>query len=243
MTKIKKFGIELEGEFSENLSDKMEQRFDWQIKGDGSIDKCNCWECENLSALEAISKPIDYTPTNINKIKRLFDFLQVEYKNGDFHFNKTCGLHFHFSFTPQKPPELWSVEFADYLSKCIATKHPKAYKERKDNHYCRFQLTQQEIADNHFGDRYRFLNLLPAFSRHKTLEIRAFPSDEPKVMKKYFLTTLDAINGFLTLANKEGILNKKFSFIDESESTPFTIDESAEKSNADNDNFELKIVL
>jgi hypothetical protein len=215
-TKILKFGIELEAEYSTELAHNIALKYGWDIKDDGSIHTCSDCEYQDLHALETVSKPIEYTATNITAVKKLFDYLQTQYKNGKFHFNDSCGLHFHFSFTPQRPPELWCIEFANYFAKQIATRFPKAYKLRKDNHFCKFDLTQQDIANAKFYDRYKFVNLRPAFQRHKTLEIRAFPSDEPRKMKRYFLATLMAINDFLTIANS-GALDKKYVFKDKTQ--------------------------
>jgi len=242
-TKIKKFGIELEGEYSNELADKMRTKYAWSVKGDGSIHTCDHHQ-DILHSIEAVSQPIEYSTANVNAIKKLFDFLQVQYNNGDFHFNESCGLHFHFSFTPQRPPELWSEQFAEYFASHIATRFPKAYKLRKENRFCKFELSQKDIASPRFYDRYRFINLRPAFQRHKTLEIRAFPSDEPKLMKRYFLSTLTAIEDFLVKANS-GLLDKKYAFKDQTIGTDtINFQEQAKAETiTDDDNIVLDVVI
>ena len=207
-TQVKKYGIEIEGEWLYSFATDFANKHNLKIKGDGSIRKCrNGNHVFSLDPCELTKDAILDNRTGINYVKKLFQNLQEAYNNGFFHYNKTCGLHFHFSFTPGKPPEIISTQFIKVIHDKIQTDFPKVYRKRHNNSYCAYQVPENELIAE--GTRYRFVNTLPAYYKHGTIEIRAFGADEPKKMFDYFNTTLKTIKHFLKQANHSQIMTTK----------------------------------
>jgi hypothetical protein len=221
-SKIKAIGLEIEGEWSPNLQSELTSRYEIQWHDDGSVEHCyelrtrEGLSCENLDTREGVTWPIPYNQEGLEKIKDLFAYLHSSFQDGKaYHWNRSCGFHIHFSFTPKEPPELLSLAFADYLKEQIITKYPKVYELRKGISYCSFNpLLEKNIGSTAWGrlhsNRYHYLNTMVALREHGTIELRAFPADEPKKMKDYFDFSVNTINEFIDKANNEGILNREY---------------------------------
>ena len=221
-SKIKAIGLEMEGEWSSSLQNDLSVRYDLQWHEDGSVGHCaelmnsEGLHCNNLYTREGITQPIPYNQEGLEKIKDLFDYLQANFQDGRaYHWNKSCGFHIHFSFTPKEPPELLSIIFADYLRKQIITKYPDVYELRKYISYCNFEkLNEKDIGSKNWGkthsNRYHYLNTQVALREHGTIELRAFPADEPRKMKDYFDFSVKTINEFIEKSNNEGMLDKQY---------------------------------
>ena len=193
-TRINKFGFEIEGEFYQDIINSLEE--DGEIKTDGSIHRCPK-HTDNFNLLEFASYP--YKRTQKQKAKKIFEILHKAYKEKKFHFNKSMGFHIHISFKPILPFEIFSEEFVKFFNEELKKKYLSVFKRRGNNHFCMAenQSNEQIIEYRQYDERYRSVNLYPAFKRHKTIEIRIFPSDRPLKMYKYLLFSLRTIRKFL----------------------------------------------
>jgi len=218
-SKIIAYGMEIEGEWDDSIRTYLQDNYGFNWKGDGSVYSCRYIgiserKCDGLYRWEGINDiPLEFNEDNLVKTREMFDWLQNHYEDGSmYHWNKTCGLHFHFSFKPKYPMELMSLKFINYFREEMKSKLSDAYDKRKDNdRYCNFSLDLGQIANRSFGDRYRFINIRPALRDHGTIELRAFPADEPVKMKSYFDFSIDTIQTFIEKSNNDGILNESFS--------------------------------
>ena len=100
-----------------------------------------------------------------------------------------------------------SKAFADLFYDGIKTRYPKVFATRSTNHYCKYEISEQNIFNSR-DERYRFINIQNALHKHGTIEIRAFGANKPKKMYEYFKFTHNAINKFIYNANHKGILNQ-----------------------------------
>jgi hypothetical protein len=156
-----------------------------------------------LQALEFASNPLEFNPALLDELKKKFERLQKHYDAGRYHFNKSMGMHIHLSFNNEHPPELISPKFVAYFKKAIQRELPSVFEARKDNNYCKYRIPSNELLQHHHRhDRYRFINIWPAMSRHNTIEIRAYPSEQPKEMYKYLRFTFKTINEFIAKGQK-----------------------------------------
>lgn len=205
-TKPDKIGIEIEGEFSQRARD-FGRKFG-EMKGDGSVRRCqdghtDKQEDNNLQSMEFASSVIDLVeagekrlPTYQNAIK-IFRGFNSLYKKGHWHYNESCGFHIHLSFNrPKFPPELFSIEFCNYFYKRLKKHFPEVWNLRKNNTFCRTNITERQIAD-HTTERYWGVNLWAARHKHGTIEFRIFPADKPLMMEKYLQFTLTTVKKFL----------------------------------------------
>ena len=206
-TKIAKIGFEIEAEWS----DQAKAIFDGygEIKGDGSIHRCQSYNGENtdhhkctLEALEFASNPLEFNPALLDELKKKFERLQKHYDAGRYHFNKSMGMHIHLSFNNEHPPELISPKFVAYFKKAIQRELPSVFEARQHNNYCKFRIPASELLQGNRHDRYRFINIWPAMSRHNTIEIRAYPSEQPMEMYRYLRFTFKTINEFIAKGQK-----------------------------------------
>lgn len=190
-TKLKKFGFEIEGEFSEDLMEKLAKY--GEIKTDGSINRCrNC----NLSGMEFASRPLAINSYGRKQLKEIFSLLEEKHKEKEFHWNKSCGFHVHVSFSPNQPPEIWSKEFTNGFLQVMGQKFPGILKRRSNNRYCKATSYRDiDIVDSQ--DRYRFINLNSAYDSHGTIEFRIFPSGNPKNLRKYLVFILKFVRMFI----------------------------------------------
>jgi hypothetical protein len=191
-TKLRSFGFEIEGEFSQPFSQKLARI--GTMKSDGSVNECGednereyDWHLRHdepeLHASEFNSKVFSYSAMGIAAMKRLMNVFQEASENGEYHWNHTAGLHVHVGFNPKFPPEIFSAQFKNYFLRELELAFPKEFRARKDNRYCRSEIDLKEIAKG--GDRYRAINFWSAFSSHGTVEFRIFPTAEPKKMQEY----------------------------------------------------------
>lgn len=203
ISKIAKIGFEIEAEWSEKAKALFAD--DGEMKGDGSIRRCYSSNSEDnpehhtasLDVREFASNPMVYNPDLLDTLKDKFTKLQKLHDKGLYHFNKSMGFHIHMSFTNKQPPELISPKFIAYFKKKIKKELPTVYTTRKDNQYCRFTVPPIELLADEHSDRYRFVNIWPAMRRHGTIEIRAYPSEQPMEMYKYLRFTFRTISEFI----------------------------------------------
>ncbi|MDE2016050.1 MAG: amidoligase family protein [Patescibacteria group bacterium] len=214
--RIRRFGFEIEGEYSDRLEERLLETYpSWfSFKSDGSIEGCSEREadeaeeelassigepddCGGHEPMEMVSRP--FNREEMGTVKKAFMTLQEAYERREFHFNETMGFHIHVSFHPLRPPELWSIEFADYFRDMLKRKYPSMWEKRSRNHYCRWVgITEEGIARlSDWNGRYAGINYWSAFKAHKTIEFRIFGSAEPIVMFAELKDTLAAIERFV----------------------------------------------
>lgn len=197
-TIINKFGFEIEGEFTNQVRNKlMKSGF---LHYDGSVYACklnNAFHLKNDKIYfvnEFSSYPFDYKShprKSLIAAKTIFNLLE----DNNYHWNSSAGFHIHISFEPKYPAEILSVEFAQFFSDEL-TKKIGALKMRRNNNYCRDIINLEEIAQLK-REKYRFINFGAALSEHGTIEFRIFPSAKPAKMYKFLLFTIKTINKFL----------------------------------------------
>lgn len=218
---IAKFGFEVEGEFSQDLANALEDREYGKIATDGSIRNCptykaNKYHTKNyfLNEYEFVSKPLKYNDIEKKTATKIFNLFNVYYKKKEFHWNESTGFHIHLSFNPKIPVEIWSTEFAKFFEEKLKEKFRLIYKTRKDNHYCLVKINEEVIAnfdlESGSSARYSFINFVPAFKKHGTIEFRIFPANRPLTMKKYLKATFKFIEEFLE--KSDGLLKRDFEF-------------------------------
>lgn len=193
-TKLVKVGFEIEGEFSTTLHRWLADK--GVMKGDGSLRSCGSAHQTPLSCAEYNSPVYAATPAGLKSIKKFFDELDAYYKANHFHYNQSCGFHIHVSFN-QFPAECFSKQFVNYFLKALKTKQKRVIEKRSGNRYCQLKIPTREL-ERGSGDRYRFVNLWPAYERHGTIEFRIYPTDNPKRMYRYIVFTLAQVRKFLT---------------------------------------------
>jgi len=198
MTKLLKFGFEIEGEFSYDARDWLET--EGVIKSDGSVKLCReseyvgDWHKNHRGAdLEPAeyNSPV-YTISSLENAKAFFEALQKTSDNGGYHWNKSSGFHIHTSYSPKKPPEIMSEEFVTLFLTKLKEKFPTEYALREGNRFCEPHMTEDEIYQNN-GNRYHAVNIMPALDRHGTIEFRIFPTAEPMKMFEFLEFTLSLI--------------------------------------------------
>jgi len=199
-SQIHKIGIEIEGEWGRRVPAQIISAFGGETKGDGSIRRCEENRCEDLSIIEYTSEaePIK----NLNKFQKLFDALQNAREKNLFHYNKSMGFHIHISFKPREPAELISPEFLNFFEWSLREKYSQVLEYRKQSTYAKIKKNNQDEDALQNGDRYKFINLMPAMSKHGTIEFRIWPSNEPKKMWEYLQWTLTKTQYFLNNADK-----------------------------------------
>lgn len=185
--KIAKVGFEIEGEFHENILNKL--RGLGSIKTDGSLYSC----CHNLSLFEFVSNP--YSIKEISKVKNIFDLLTEARAQKQFHWNKSCGFHVHVSFNPKKPVQIFSEQFAGYFLDTLKATFPSTYNKRANNTYCRSSFSNSMIC--HSNERRYAINFNKAFRDHGTVEFRIFPAAYPKKMYLFLRFTVNTLQKFL----------------------------------------------
>jgi hypothetical protein len=195
-TLAKTIGFEIECLGSEIL--KKEQTIG-KLKGDGSLRDC-AWRCMvshkyELSKIEIASKI--HCISDIEGIKKQFEWLNEMYKKGHMCWNKSCGFHVHIGFENNTSPEIRSKEFITKFYKNLATQMPTEYKKRKNYNFCKEKGNIEHALD--LNGRYFGINYT-AIKDHKTIEFRIFPTAKPRRMFKYINFTIDNVNKFI---NKE----------------------------------------
>ncbi len=195
-TKILKFGFEIEGEFTHELLSKLRKY--GSTHGDSTVHNCD-YSHSNFHLENEAHQYLPYEFSSYpfllnekNKIKKIFNLLA---ENNQYHWNKTAGFHIHTSFTPKYPPEILSVQFAQFFFDEL-TKKIGALKARRKNSYCRDIVNEIEIAELR-KEKYRAINFGASLDEHGTIEFRIFPSAKPTRMYKFLLFTIKTINKFL----------------------------------------------
>ncbi len=194
MLKIAKFGFEIEGEFSERLKEWLKQQ--GEMKSDGSLRTCPSANHKGTIPLylgEYNSKVNDIA--DLAAIKKFFNQLDTFHKLDEFHFNQSCGFHIHLSFN-DFPNIVFSRKFLTTMLKALNTKQKTVMELRKGNTYCQTTISKSDVKRGG-NERYRFVNLWPAFYRHGTIEFRIFPANNPKTMYRYIVFTLGEVKKFL----------------------------------------------
>lgn len=189
---VKKIGIEIEGEFSNDLMDLLDISEFGELKYDGSV---RLIQNTTFEPREFASKPI-----SIKNFPSFKSWLKESFNSSDYCPNVSAGLHIHLSFGRNVfPAEIISRQFYRYFKKCIVNDFPDVYDLRKNNRFCPFKL-YKHIDNRRLGidryNRYCFINSWASYSAHKTIEIRAFPSSDIKTMIKYIDYTIKKINEF-----------------------------------------------
>jgi hypothetical protein len=176
-----KIGIEIETS-SKTTTDtfKVIKRLGWELKGDGSIRV----KTPTYSQNEFITPPYDIDLNNIDKAinqickdyKKVLDSLQ------GIEINESMGIHIHFSGF-KKHAVYYSQDFFNMVkTRYLAFCKTEIEKNRINNHYCLFTYEKNQ------RDRYRAINIKPAYERHKTIELRFFPSTKSLTDLKRYLT-------------------------------------------------------
>lgn len=190
-TRIAKVGFEIEGEFTPELTSIMSGK--GEMKGDGSLRSCSHGEHNRKRLYCGEFNSVPYARRSTHSQRKIFDLLQAEYEQGNFHFNNTCGFHIHTSFRPKRPPELISSLFCHYFYVALKKEFPEVIKKREHNSFCEFAYNDTIIA--HPTDRHIAINYL-SLPKHGTVEFRIFPTDEPKSMYEYLKFTIHTIEDF-----------------------------------------------
>ena len=170
-SKVKRFGIELEGGW--DVAPRDATRF----HGDSSVDVPGRWR------VGEIVSPI------LSDWQTGSDFVLVNYPD---HTGASCGLHVHMSFSAELASIAGRAENAYHVSLLADSEDyqrgllgrlrdvgkeikitSKAFWQRLDgeNSYCRPTWSPRNVRES---DRYRAVNFA-AFSRHNTVEIRVLP--------------------------------------------------------------------
>lgn len=228
--KIRKFGFEIEGEMSERLTDALIAEDFGSITSDGSLRRCNREktieefhsEKYPLILAEFISSPMTYDRRGKAEANKIFKMLNDFREEKEFHWNKSMGFHIHLSFRPKMPVDVWSVEFAKFFTDRMAGNFKTAFKQRKNNLYCKLDLNEEKIARREnltCDDKYSFINFGYSFKEHGTIEFRVFPAQKPMTMKKYLYFTFRTVEYFLKHSGQ--FLNKSFEFETEEDEEPF----------------------
>jgi len=219
--KINKFGLEIEAEMSTELMNKLGDY--GKIVSDGSLRCCSLADTrkyhnpnprKKLDIMEFVSNPIDYNENGRKQVKEIFRLFDKYFKEKEFHWNRSMGFHVHISFRPKTPVDIWSVEFANLFVIKLTKRFPSVFRTRKDNSYCKIIIDEKEMANMNLeansSERYRFINFVPAWKKHKTIEFRIFPMNKPRIMKQYLGFTFRIINDFLK--HSDEFLKKSLEF-------------------------------
>lgn len=211
-TKIKSFGFEIEGEWSEDAQNKMNDY--GSIKSDGSLSRCSSTKHNYLPDMEFASNILN----TLSEARKIFSLVKEYHKKKEYHYNDTMGFHIHVSFSPKtrKPVEIFSTQFYKFFTEELKKTFPKVYKKRSENTYCPVRnLNDSDVLTS--TQRYNAVNFLPAYRKFGTIEFRIFPASTPDKMKKYFLFTLKTIRKFL---NSEIKINPDMDFQESSSFNP-----------------------
>lgn len=190
-----KIGIEMElGSLLGENTNRVLNEINWRLKGDPSIRTL-------YGQTEFISEPITIDLNNYND-----DVLRIaeDYKHliGSLEkkeVNSSMGMHIHISGLKNKSI-IFSKEFINHIhDEYRKFAKTQAEKERINAYFCRF-LDDHCDPCFHYGagsDRYRAVNILGAWQKHKTFEFRFFPSTlSITKFKQYLIFLLKIIKKF-----------------------------------------------
>ncbi len=217
---INKFGFEIEGEMTDEMCDELVEY--GEVKADGSLYSCKTLKdheqhhpVKNLYCNEFASIPYKYDKKGIKQAEELISIFEKYYKEKEYHWNKSMGMHIHVSFKPRTPVDIWSLQFAEHFYKKMKKTFPEAYEKRRTNReYCKIVRNKKEICED--DNRYVAINYKSALNKFGTVEFRIFPADEPEKMKEYLHFTLSLIDEFMENSSK--YLNEKHELeLDETE--------------------------
>ena len=204
---INLIGLEIEGEFSPHMETLL--RNNGQFVTDGSIHGCENDACDarsNMREFRATPK------SKVSDFKDTFDLMQKGWEERTserfFHANRSCGMHVHVSFKSENggktPVEIWSKQFHDLFFPELFKKfkNDKILQARKGNSYC-IDWENRGVGDILAStSHYKALNYKGALDKHGTVEFRIFPSNEPKIMYKYLMFTINTIREFIAHSDK-----------------------------------------
>lgn len=174
-----KLGIEIElASVTSDATHDVLNSMNWCVCSDGSIQtRGNQRQTEFKTT----------TPYNINMrniddsiVEIATDFKNILDTLTDADANASCGIHFHFSGI-HKFSVFFSKDFFDmvknrYTDFCINATE----RARLANRFCIWEYSPVDT------DRYRAINILGAYERHKTFEFRFFPSTtDITTLKRY----------------------------------------------------------
>lgn len=186
-----KVGIEIElASVPTQATERVLNSLNWTRCGDGSIrcDLPNQRDTEfktttpynvKLSSQRAIDESVEKIASDFKLILDTLENVTV---------NKSMGIHFHFSGI-KKFAVFYSREFMEQVkNRYLAICTNETERERVHNNYCKFEY------DAFSNDRYRAVNILGAYQRHKTFEFRFFASTKNiTVLKKYIRFVLELL--------------------------------------------------
>lgn len=185
MKYINKIGVEVETALASlNLSSV---RYLKEVKNDGSI------HCEEGYAKEVVSEATDLRNIYefLDSLKRYILVEQV---------NESMGFHIHISFNRHYYfIQIFSRDFINYFLDKLKKEFSNYYKlqRRFCNSYCGTYYSDSYFTKMYSSSRYKAVNIIKAYNRHKTVEFRIFNSSDVKTMKKYVSFTVRAINKYL----------------------------------------------
>lgn len=220
-TKIDRIGIEIEGEFSDEFKSKIQEKNLGIIKGDGSVKHCVDYPVgigydykKHSNSIDLYTAEYNSAPLeSIQESKDIFESFEKAADDKEYHWNKSAGFHIHVSFHPKKPPEIFSKRFHDFFMSRLKKKFPEVYNQRAGNSYCLNACTEEDPYKNR-NERYRAINFMPAWSRHRTIEFRIWRTAHPSEMFEYLRFTIRTINNFLKIDSTikgEFLLDENFS--------------------------------
>ena len=183
-------GFELECSIKRSIADEM---LDYirdaggHVVDDGSI-------ASSVGLAKEIRSPV----VTLDHLNRLHAFIHG-ICSGLNKSNKTMGFHVHVSFEDFRPyVMISSKEFFEFFkSRYIKSFTTDRERSRLTNHFC----NAEEYSPR---DRYRMINIIDAWYRHKTIEFRIFPSSsQPSKLMSYIGFTINSIKDYLKNAKPE----------------------------------------
>lgn len=183
-SKLISIGFEIEGEWDNNIREKIRRKYNCGWHNDGTIEYCSdlninphC-NSENYIKKE-LNSPIYLLNTPQTKkqsliaIKKLFNAINKKATIHNrtypiYHFNRSCGFHIHLGFNPIQADVIFSVNFYKYFINAYKQKYKKDYYQRYLNKYC-FDFVNNNIIVN--GAEYNHLTAKKAVKRFKTKQL------------------------------------------------------------------------
>lgn len=184
---VVKIGVEIElASVTTSETDNVLETLNWERCHDGSV------------TTRGNQRPNEFkttTPYNVNmrNIEETIaqigdDFKRILETLDNVSDNESCGIHFHFSGIKK-----WSVFFSGDFFEYVKTKYERFCTTDKErarlmNRFCKWEYSPTDT------DRYKAINILGAYERHKTFEFRFFPSTKNvDTFKRYVRFVLEVL--------------------------------------------------